>query len=225
MVNSTLKAEPTRACQSLLARSPALAGQDHYFLALEKGKHKAIIDQKLWDDVHSILATNAHKRGNYTRAKIPFLLKGMVFAEDGRALTTWSSTKKKSGRRYRYYISTRENKECAGASGLPRIPAAELESAVVEQIRGLLKAPPITQQVAAIANKNGPSVDEAQVTIAFNQIDKVWEQLFPDEQSRIIKLIVEKIIVTPDNIDIRLWDNGIERLALEITDSAKQEVA
>jgi hypothetical protein len=36
---------------------------------------------------------------------------------------------------------------------------------------------------------------------------------------------VEKIIVTPDNIDIRLWDNGIERLALEITDSAKQEVA
>jgi hypothetical protein len=53
------------------------------------------------------------------------------------------------------------------ASGLPRIPAAELESAVVEQIRGLLKATPITQQVAAIANKNGPSVDEAQVTIAF----------------------------------------------------------
>jgi hypothetical protein len=74
---------------------------------------------------------------------------------------------------------------------LPRIPAAELESAVVEQIRGLLKATPITQQVAAIANKNGPSVDEAQVTIAFNQIDKVWEQLFPDEQSRIIKLIVD----------------------------------
>jgi hypothetical protein len=35
-----------------------------------EGKHKAIIDQKLWDDVHSILATNAHKRGNYTRAKM-----------------------------------------------------------------------------------------------------------------------------------------------------------
>jgi hypothetical protein len=67
----------------------------HVVRARPKGKHKAIIDQKLWDDVHSILATNAHKRGNYTRAKIPFLLKGMVFAEDGRALTTWSSTKKK----------------------------------------------------------------------------------------------------------------------------------
>lgn len=189
-----------------------------------EGKHDAIIDQKLWDDVHSILSINGHKRGNYTRAKIPFLLKGMVFAEDGRALTTWSSTKKKSGRRYRYYISTRDTKEYSGASGLPRIPAAELESAVVEQIRGILKAPPITQQVASIANKQGHEIDEAQVTVALNKIDNVWEQLFPDEQSRIIKLLIEKIIVKPDNIDIRLWENGVERLALEITDSAKQEV-
>lgn len=148
----------------------------------------------------------------------------MVFAEDGRALTTWSSTKKKSGRRYRYYISTRDTKEYSGASGLPRIPAAELESAVVEQIRGILKAPPITQQVASIANQQGHEIDEAQATVALNKIDNVWEQLFPDEQSRIIKLLIEKIIVKPDNIDIRLWENGVERLTLEITDSAKQEV-
>ena len=188
-----------------------------------EGKHEAIIDQKLWDDVHSILATNAHARGNHTRAKIPFLLKGMIFGEDGRALTCWSSTKKKSGRRYRYYISTRDTKEFAGASGLPRIPAAELEAAVVDQIRGLLKVPPITQQTADIIKQNDQSIDEAQVTVALNQIDKVWEQLFPNEQTRIIKLLVEKIVVSPDNIDVRLRDNGIERLALEINDSARQE--
>lgn len=188
-----------------------------------EGKHEAIIDQKLWDDVHSILATNAHARGNHTRAKIPFLLKGMIFGEDGRALTCWSSTKKKGGRRYRYYISTRDTKEFAGASGLPRIPAAELEAAVVDQIRGLLKVPPITQQTADIIKQNDQSIDEAQVTVALNQIDKVWEQLFPNEQTRIIKLLVEKIVVSPDNIDVRLRDNGIERLALEINDSARQE--
>ncbi len=108
---------------------------------------------------------------------------------------------------------------------MPRIPAAELESAVVEQIRGILKTPPVTQQVASIVQEKDHDIDEAQVTVALNKIDNVWEQLFPDEQSRIIKLMVEKIIVKPDNIDIRLWENGIERLALEITDSAKQEVA
>jgi len=149
----------------------------------------------------------------------------MVFAEDCRALTTWSSTKKKSGRRYRYYISIRDTKEYSDASGLPRIPAAELESAVVEQIRGILKAPPVMQQVSSIVQEKDHDIDETQVTVALNKIDNVWEQLFPDEQSRIIKLMIEKIIVKPDNIDIWLWENGIERLVLEITDSAKQEVA
>lgn len=32
-----------------------------------------------------------------------------------------------------YYLSTRDIREQAGASGLPRLPAAELESAVLEQ--------------------------------------------------------------------------------------------
>lgn len=189
------------------------------------GKHQPIITQQRWDEVHSILATNAHARGNRTRATIPFLLKGLVFSADGRALTTWSSVKKKSGRRYRYYISTRDTKEYSGASGLPRIPAAELESAVVEQIRGILKAPSVTRRVAAFVGQQDSGIDEAQVTVALHKIDRVWEQLFPDEQSRIIKLIVEKIFITPDNIDIRLWDNGIEKLALEITDPAEQDVA
>lgn len=188
------------------------------------GKHSPIIDQALWDDVHSILATNAHKRGNHTRAKIHFLLKGMVFGEDGRALTCWSSTKKKSGRRYRYYISTRDTKEYAGASGLPRLPAAELESAVVGQVRKLLQTPPITQQIVVNAQEAGLETDEAQITVALNKVDTVWDHLFPDEQSRIIRLLVEKIVVTADNIDLRMRDNGIERLALDITDSAKNEV-
>jgi hypothetical protein len=42
--------------------------------------------------------------------------------------TPWF-TRKKNRRLYRYYLPVRENKEHAGASGLPRFPAAELEAA------------------------------------------------------------------------------------------------
>ena len=189
------------------------------------GKHEAIIDKKLWDDVHAILATNARTRSNYTRAKVPFLLKGILFGEDGRALTCWSSTPRKNGRRYRYYVSSRDNKEFAGASGLPRIPAAELESAVVGQIRALLQTPPVTQSVATEVQNAGVMLDEAQITVALHKIDRVWEQIFPDEQTRIVRLLIEKVIVTPDNLELRLRNNGIERLALEMTESAKTEVA
>jgi site-specific DNA recombinase len=86
--------------------------------------HPPIIERELWDRVHAILATNCRVRGGATQAVVPFLLKGIVFGNDGRALSPWHSTKKSNGRRYRYYIPMRDTKEQAGASGLPRLPAA-----------------------------------------------------------------------------------------------------
>ena len=72
------------------------------------GEHLPIVERKLWDAVQAILAQNSRVRGNNTRARVPFLLKGIVVGIDGRALTPWS-TRKKNGRIYRYYLPTREN--------------------------------------------------------------------------------------------------------------------
>jgi hypothetical protein len=69
-------------------------------------------------------------RATTTRAKTQYLLKGIVFGSDGRAMSPFQ-TAKQNGRRYRYYVPQRDIKEHAGASGLPRMPAAELESAVL----------------------------------------------------------------------------------------------
>ncbi len=85
-------------------------------------EHPPIIDRELWDNVHAILATHGRMRGNAMRATVPYLLKGIVFGNDGRALSPWHTTKK-NGRRYRYYVPQRDTKEHAGASGLPRLPA------------------------------------------------------------------------------------------------------
>ncbi|WP_297387291.1 recombinase family protein, partial [Acidiferrobacter sp.] len=50
-------------------------------------EHPAIIERELWDRAHAILATNGRVRGNTTRATVPYLLKGIVFGNDGRALS------------------------------------------------------------------------------------------------------------------------------------------
>ncbi|MGH8615459.1 MAG: hypothetical protein ACREYF_26415 [Gammaproteobacteria bacterium] len=89
-----------------------------------------------WDDAQG---SSSRQQGNATRARLPLLLKGLVFG--GRPGVDAVVTCKKSGRLYRYYLPTRENKEHAGASGLPRLPAAELEATVLEQVRGILRAP------------------------------------------------------------------------------------
>ena len=54
------------------------------------------------------------------------------------------------------------------------------------------------------------------------KLDKIWDQLFPPEQTRIIKLMVEKVIVSPNDIELRLRANGIERLVLELRQPAAE---
>lgn len=179
------------------------------------GEHPTIVERKLWDAVQAILAQNSRVRGNNTRARVPFLLKGIVVGIDGRALTPWS-TRKKNGRIYRYYLPTRENKEHAGASGLPRLPAGELEAAVLEQMRRVLRAPDMVAGVAERAARLDPSLDEAQVTVAMTRLDAIWDQLFPAEQQRIVRLLIDKVIVSPNDIEVWFRPNGIEVLALEL---------
>ena len=178
-------------------------------------EHPAIIDQDLWDSVHAMLASHDRGRGNAMRASVPFLLKGMVFGEDGRALSPWHTTKR-NGRRYRYYIPQRDAKEYAGASGLPRLPAAELESAVLQQLRSMMRQPMMISEIVPQAIALNDQLDEAQVTVAMTQLDVIWDQLFPAEQQRIVQLLVDKVIVSPTNIELRLRANGIGQVAMEL---------
>ena len=181
-----------------------------------QAEHLPILDRNVWDNVHAILATNGRSRANATRATTPFLLKGIVFGHDGRALTPWHSTKKTTGKRYRYYLPMRDIKEHAGASGLPRMPAAELESAVLDQLRNILRAPNLLRDLVPQAIKLDPTLDEAKVTVAMTRLDVIWDQLFPAEQTRIVKMLVEKVIVSANDLEVRLRANAIEQLIREL---------
>jgi len=48
------------------------------------------------------------------------------------------------------------------------------------------------------------------------RFDAIWEELFPAEQQRIVRLLIEKVIVSPDALEVRFRPNGIEVLALEL---------
>jgi DNA invertase Pin-like site-specific DNA recombinase len=180
-----------------------------------QAEHPPIITKSIWDDAHAILSTNGRVRATTTRAKTQYLLKGIVFGSDGRAMSPFQ-TAKQNGRRYRYYVPQRDIKEHAGASGLPRMPAAELESAVLEQLRGHLRSPDVVKEVLSQAQKYDPTLDEAIVTVAMKRLDDVWDQLFPAEQMRIVRLLVRQVNVSPNNMSMDLHPTGIQRLVLEL---------
>lgn len=143
------------------------------------------------------------------------LLKGMVFGEDGRALSPWHTTKR-NGRRYRYYIPQRDAKEYAGASKLPRLPAAELESAVLQQLRAMMRQPVMISEIVPQAIALNDQLDEAQVTVAMTRLELIWDQLFPAEQQRIVQLLVERVIVSHNHIELQLRANGIGQVVKEL---------
>ena len=54
----------------------------------------------------------------------------------------------------------------------------------------------------------------------------IWDKLFPIEQHRLVSLLIERIVVTPSELEVRLRTNGIERVLLELnTQRTESKVA
>jgi DNA invertase Pin-like site-specific DNA recombinase len=178
------------------------------------GEHKAIIDRRLWDRVHAILRESPRKRAANTRMQTPALLKGLIFGPTGRAMTP--SHTRKGGKLYRYYVSTGLLKGDAEHCVLRRVPAAEIESAVIGQVRALLRTPEIIVRTWRAGKQLIEGLSESEVTTALRRLDPLWNELFPAEQARVIQLLVERVDVSADGLNIRLRTEGFANLTAEL---------
>lgn len=57
------------------------------------------------------------------------------------------------------------------------------------------------------------------------RLDAIWDQLFPAEQQRIVRLLVQKVVVSPNDIEVLLRVNGVEDLALALRPAMPERVA
>ncbi|MGY3531177.1 recombinase family protein [Bradyrhizobium sp. USDA 4452] len=179
------------------------------------GEHEAIIDRKLWDQVHGILKESPRKRANNARARSPALLRGLLFAPDGAAMTPTNT--RKSGRLYRYYISQTALKQGRSDCPVRMVPAAEIERIVVDQVRLLLQTPEVIVQTWRAARKQRKDVNENDVREALLGFDELWNELFPAEQARIVELLVERADLGSDKLDITLKVEGLTSLTNQLS--------
>ena len=178
------------------------------------GEHRAIVSHQLWDRVHAILKESPRKRAAGTRAQTPALLKGLLFGPAGAAMTPTHTRRR--GRLYRYYVSTRVLKEGPEACPVRRVPAAEIEQAVVDQIRGLLRTPEILVRTWRAVHAEDAAITEAEVREALVRFGPMWEELFPAEQARIVQLLVERADVSVDRLTISLRVDGLVSLVRDL---------
>ncbi len=180
------------------------------------GEHKAIISRDLWDRVHAALQESPRARANKNRSQSPALLEGLIFGVDGRAMSPTHTRRR--GRLYRYYVSQSVLKGTDGADAgiVRRVSAAEIEAGVVDQVRALLRQPEIVVGTWLAARADVPDLTEAETRDALERLDPLWEELFPAEQARIVRLLVERVEVGPEGADVRLRVEGLASLVRDL---------
>jgi hypothetical protein len=177
------------------------------------GEHEAIIDRATWDKVQAILAENTVARANGTRAQMPALLRGLMFAPGGHAMTP--SHSRKNGRLYRYYVSTDAIRQGYSECPMRSVPAAGVEEAVVAQVRHLLRTPEIIARTWTAA-RSELQMPEREVVQTVTDFEPLWDELFPAEQARIVRLLVERVDLAPEGMSVRLRAEGLQTLVAEL---------
>jgi len=59
-----------------------------------------------------------------------------------------------------------------------------------------------------------------EVIDAVGALEPVWDELYPAEQARIMRLLIERIDVAPDGISVTLHAAGIRSLVAELAGEA-----
>lgn len=67
-----------------------------------------------------------------------------------------------------------------------------------------------------LAMQEQPGLDEAMIVVAMRRIGDIWAQMFPVEQHRIMRLLIERVQLHPNGLDIVWREDGWHRFRREL---------
>lgn len=183
--------------------------------AIYPGQHDAIISRDIWNEAHSIFQVSPRVRGHASRCKQPAILRGIAACGGCQSTMSPCGTRKK-GKAYNYYAGSKYLALKCADCPLGRIPAAELERVVFEQIKPLIQSPNMVAKTWLAAKKLDASITEQNVTDALQNLETLWPELFPAEQRRILELLLERVDVFTERVDIKFKTEGLGRMVQEL---------
>jgi hypothetical protein len=116
-------------------------------------------------------------------------------------------------------------KHGAGSCPVGRVPAGEIEGAVIDQLRAVFRQPEIVAGTWKAARLHADGTTEADARAALRQLDPLWGELFPTEQARIVALLIERVDIGTDGLNFRLRMDGLGGLAREMLAGSIGEAA
>lgn len=166
-----------------------------------EGQHQGIISIELWDQVQNALKAGQEHRVK-RNAKHGALLMGKCFSPAGYAYTPTYSTSRAV--RHRYYIEKKTQH---------RIKAVDLESLVTDTIRLLSREP---KHWRACWTINGNHLIEEEAQHRWEVLWSDWIHLSDTKRQHIARQIIERIIISKDQLTVRLSYSGIQEALKDI---------
>ena len=175
------------------------------------GEHAAVVDQDLWDRAHTVMTEPTRHRAATTRAQVPMLLKGLIFGPNGRAMSPSHTTRR--GRVHRYDV-TRE----AMARGLRQLHGQERAgggcrgggagagAAALDHARDDRANLGRHKGRAGGARGSGPA----------RRLRLLVGRTVPGGAGAVLKLLVERVDVQADGLEVRLRAEGLASLVAEL---------
>ena len=105
------------------------------------------------------------------------------------------------------------------------VPAADVEGAVLDHVRRLLAAPELVARTWAAAKQGDDEITEREVTVVLADFATVWNELFPAEQARVVQLLVERVDVQEDALEVRVRADGLASLVGELRQQGERMAA
>ncbi len=166
----------SRGALYALLKNRTYLGQVAHRGEVYDGEHEAILSCEIWERAQQMLKNNRRKDGKKPSTVSKSLLSGLLFDDRGHPMSP-THAKKRSGKRYRYYVSQAIVKgQSREAGSNPRIPAHEIEELIMDRVKGLLT----------------------------NAQREHWNEMIPAERAERIREIVQRVDLHAEHVEIRV---------------------
>ena len=96
---------------------------------------------------------------------------------------------------------------------------------MLDHVQKLLAAPELVARTWAAAKRDDHAITEREVTVLLADFTAVWSELFPAEQARIVQLLVERVDVQEDALEVRIRAEGLASLVGELHQESERRAA
>jgi DNA invertase Pin-like site-specific DNA recombinase len=176
------------------------------------GEHEAIIDEETWNAVQEIFRKNAtgQKRPCYLT---PSFLKGIIRCSCGALMKHSYSGNR--GLVYRYYTCLTHLKYRTCPAQHKNIPAEPIEQSVIDEILKIIRSPEVVVNMNHLAEQRN-DLKKEDLMLALKNLGEAWNYLYRAEQTKIVQMLVDRVEIKENGINLNLNLDGFDDLFVEL---------